>query len=105
VRHVARSHGNFVRDEYGRRLAAFGEEARRIVADGLERGLGRDDLASSLEAAARAALSERQPYYWEVVAGAFVGQGRSFAQMSSYNESDENVIESVTLTYDYFAIG
>ena len=37
--------------------------------------------------AARAALIERAPFYWEVVASAFIGQGRSFAQVSSYAEA------------------
>jgi SPP1 gp7 family putative phage head morphogenesis protein len=97
VRHIVASQGNFVRDEYGRRLAGFGEDARRIVAQGLERGLGRDDLAAELERAARAALIERQPFYWEVVAASFVSQGRSFAQMSSYAEAgiERYVIEAV----------
>jgi hypothetical protein len=85
--HIVRSQANFVRDEYGRRLDSFGEQARRIVAEGLEAGLGRDDIAADLERAARAALINRAPFYWEVVAGAFIGQGRSFAQMSSYAEA------------------
>ncbi len=86
-----------MRDEYGRRLDAFGQEARRVVADGLERGLGRDDLAGELETAAQAALIERAPFYWEVVAASFIGQGRSFAQMSSYAEAgiQRYVIEAV----------
>jgi SPP1 gp7 family putative phage head morphogenesis protein len=87
VRHVVSSQGNFVRDEYGRRLDAFGEQARAIVAAGLEQGLGRDDIAADLERAARAALVERAPFYWDVVASSFIGQGRSFAQMSSYAEA------------------
>lgn len=85
--HVARSQGNFVRDEYGRRVEAFGEEARRVVAAGLEQGLGRKAIAEDLQRAARSALVERAPFYWEVVASAFIGQGRSFAQMSSYAEA------------------
>jgi len=87
VRHVVTSQGNFVRDEYGRRLDAFGEQARAIVATGLEQGLGRDDIAADLERAARAALIERAPFYWETVASSFISQGRSFAQMSSYAEA------------------
>jgi SPP1 gp7 family putative phage head morphogenesis protein len=87
VRHVVASQGNFVRDEYGRRLEAFGEQARAIVAAGLEQGLARDDIAVDLERAAREALVERAPFYWEVVASAFISQGRSFAQMSSYAEA------------------
>lgn len=87
ARHIVRAQGLFVRDEYGRRLDSFGAEARRLVASGLERGLGRDDIAGELEAAARAALVERAPFYWDVVASAFIGQGRSFAQVSSYAEA------------------
>ncbi len=87
ARHIVNAQGLFVRDEYGRRLDVFGTEARRVVASGLERGLGRVDIAGELEAAARAALIDRAPFYWEVVASAFVGQGRSFAQVSSYAEA------------------
>ncbi len=87
ARHIVNAQGLFVRDEYGRRLDVFGREARRVVASGLERGLGRVDIAGELEAAARAALVDRAPFYWEVVAGAFVGQGRSFAQFSAYAEA------------------
>ena len=57
------------------------------MAAGLEQGLGRDDIAAQLEEAAQAALVKRTSFYWEVVAGAFVSQGRSFAQMSSYAEA------------------
>ncbi|NTX57062.1 head morphogenesis protein [Myxococcus sp. CA039A] len=87
AQHIVRTQGNFVRDEYGRRLDAFGHEARHLVAEGLEAGLGRSDIAESLERAARGALIERAPFYWEVVASHFVGQGRSFAQVSSYAEA------------------
>lgn len=86
-RHIVNAQGLFVRDEYGRRVDSFGAEARRIVASGLERGLGRTDIADELSAAARVALIDRAPFYWEVVAGAFIGQGRSFAQVSSYAEA------------------
>jgi SPP1 gp7 family putative phage head morphogenesis protein len=91
------SQGNFVRDEYGRRLDDFGRQARAIVAYGLEQGLGRDDIASSLSDAAEVVFVRRARSYWDVVASAFVGQGRSFAQMSSYAEAGVRtyVIEAV----------
>ena len=97
TRHLVRSQANFVRDEYGRRLDAFGEEARRLVAEGLEAGLGRADIAASLQTAAESALVTRPAFYWEVVAGAFVANGRSLAQMSSYAEAgiQRYVIEAV----------
>jgi SPP1 gp7 family putative phage head morphogenesis protein len=87
ARHIVNAQGLFVRDEYGRRLDTFGREARQVVASGLERGLGRVDIAGELEAAARAELIDRAAFYWEVVASAFIGQGRSFAQVSSYAEA------------------
>ncbi len=87
IRHVVAAHTNFVRDEYGRRHDAFSIEARRIVAQGLEQGLGRDDIAADLEMAANAAMIGRPAGYWEVVASAFVGEGRSFAQVSAFAEA------------------
>lgn len=85
--HVTRTQVNFVTDELGRRVEGFGAEARRIVAEGLEAGLGRDDLSAALQAAAQDALAGRSAFYWDVVAGAFVGNGRSYAQLSSYAEA------------------
>jgi hypothetical protein len=87
IAHVVSSQGNFVTNEYGRRIDHFGAEARRIVAAGLTQGLGRDDIAADLARAARAALVDRAPFYWEVVAAAFIGRGRSLGQMSSYAEA------------------
>jgi SPP1 gp7 family putative phage head morphogenesis protein len=97
VRHLTSSQANFVRDEYGRRNDAFGERARQIVADGLEAGLGREDIAADLERAAQDVLAGRSSFYWEVVAGSFVSRGRSFAQLSSYAEAgvDRYLIEAV----------
>jgi hypothetical protein len=97
TRHLVRTQANFVRDEYGRRLDALGEEARRIVADGLEAGLGREDIAADLQRAAEHALVTRPAFYWEVVAGAFVANGRSLAQVSAFAEAglQRYVIEAV----------
>jgi hypothetical protein len=87
VRHIVSSQGNFVRDEYGRRLAALAAEARRIVAAGIEAGLGNADIAAQLATAARAALVERAPFYWELIASAFTGRGRTFGQLASLGEA------------------
>ena len=102
VGHVVRSQGNFVRDEYGRRIEDFGAQARGIVADGLSQGLGRDAISESLQQAASRVFINRAPAYWDVVASAFIGQGRSFAQMSSYAEAGittyvvEAILDEVT---------
>jgi hypothetical protein len=97
VEHLRTSQTTYVRDEYGRRHEAFGERARQIVADGLEAGFGREDIASDLEAAAETVIAGRGSFYWEVVAGSFISQGRSFAQLSAYAEAgiERYVIEAV----------
>jgi hypothetical protein len=97
IRHLVGSQANFVRDEYGRRLDDLGAEARRVVAEGLESGLGRQEIAADLARAAENALVTRPAFYWEVVAGAFVANGRSLAQISAYAEASiqRYVIEAV----------
>lgn len=97
IEHLRTSQTTYARDEYGRRHQAFSERARSIVADGLESGLGRDDIARDLEAAAQNILAGRGSFYWEVVAGSFVSQGRSFAQLSAYAEAgiERYLIEAI----------
>ena len=87
VRYVTRANCLFVRDEYGRRVEGLGREAKRIVAQGLERGLGREDIAQDLAQAAESSLVRRASSYWEVVAASFVGESRSLSQISSYAEA------------------
>jgi len=97
TRHLVKTQANFVRDDYGRRLDTLGEEARRIVAEGLEAGLGREDIAADLQRAAEHAIVTRPAFYWEVVAGAFIANGRSLAQVSAFAEAgiQRYVIEAV----------
>ena len=87
VNYVIRANSLFVRDEYGRRLDWLGMEARRIVARGLEDGLGRDEIAGDLARAANAAMVQRSASYWDVIASSFVGESRSLSQISSYAEA------------------
>jgi len=97
VHHLVSSETNFVRDEYGRRQAALGLRAREVVAAGLEAGLGREDITRDLARVATSTLSTRSPFYWEVVAGSFIGRGRSYAQLSAFAEAgiERYRIESV----------
>lgn len=85
--HMRSSQTYYVRDEYGRRHDAFGKRARRIVAEGLEAGLGRSEIAGALATAAEGTIGGKSSFYWEIVAGAFVGRGRSLAQLSAYAEA------------------
>jgi SPP1 gp7 family putative phage head morphogenesis protein len=87
VEYVTRANVLFVRDEYGRRLESFGQEARRVVARGLQEGWGRDDIAEDLSRAASASLVQRSTSYWNLVAASLVGESRSLSQISSYAEA------------------
>lgn len=87
VTHCTKFQCNFVRDEYGRRVEGFSAKAREVVASGLDQGLGSDDIAENLQAAAKAAFIQKSPNYWDVVASAFTGHSRSYSQMSSYTEA------------------
>lgn len=87
VAYVVRANSLFVRDEYGRRLDWFGIEAKRVVARGLEDGLGRDEIAGDLARAANAAMVQRSASYWDVIASSFVGESRSLSQISAYAEA------------------
>jgi SPP1 gp7 family putative phage head morphogenesis protein len=84
---VARSQTNFIRDEYGRRQAAFSEKARQIVSRAIAQGLGRDEISRQLREAFRNTAVNRSAFYWDVVASAFVGRARSFAEVSSYADA------------------
>jgi SPP1 gp7 family putative phage head morphogenesis protein len=86
MRFLRHSETLFLRDRYGRRSEALGVEARRVVADALAQGLGRATTRDLLASAATRALVQPSSY-WQVVAGAFVGRGRSYAQLSAYKEA------------------
>lgn len=102
ARFVRESQGNFVRDEYGRRQVAFGERAREVVASGLEAGLGRDDIAEALSADLGAAGLGRNVGYWQTIAMAFANRGRTYAQLSAFQDAEvdeyrfEAVMDEVT---------
>jgi len=83
---VRRSESHFVRDQYGRRADELGQRARDIVAAGLERGLGRDDIVRDLSSAL-AASTGRTKAYWEVVATSFANRGRTYTQLAAFDEA------------------
>ena len=97
IRHVHWSQVAFVQAEYGARAGVLGEEAARVVAEGMQAGLGRADIARDLERAATAAFAGRSAYYWEVVASSAVSTARSMGQISSMAEAgvERYVIEAV----------
>lgn len=99
---VRESQGNFIKDEYGRRSEAFSQRARDVVASGLERGLGRDDVAEELSRELGQALGSRGQSYWDTVSMSFANRGRTYTQLAAFDEADvqhfrfEAVLDSVT---------
>jgi hypothetical protein len=75
----------FVRDKFGQISEVFAGRARRIVAENLEQGFGRADIAAQLEKECGAL--GRQSGYWQRIAGIFTTSSRAWAQVSSYQEA------------------
>lgn len=96
------SQGNFIRDEYGRRSGELSQRAREVVASGLERGLGRDDIASALSSELTATAMNRDQAYWETVAMSFANRARTYTQLAAFDEADiqryrfEAILDQVT---------
>lgn len=87
ARFVRESQGNFVRDEYGRRREDFTRRAKEIVASGMERGLGRDDIVGELARSMSADAFDRSRDYWEVVSMVFSNRARSSTQLATFEEA------------------
>lgn len=87
IRYVAGSQSNFITDEYGRRAAQYDKQARAIVAKGIGKGLGREDIAKDLRAALGPAKKMgKARNYWDVIASSFVQNGRQWSQISTFQE-------------------
>jgi hypothetical protein len=84
---VRESQGNFIRDEYGRRREDFTRRAKGIVASGVERGLGRDEIVTELSGAMARDAFDRSRDYWEVVSTVFANRARTFSQVNAYDEA------------------
>lgn len=81
------SQTNFVTDEYGRRIDAYSVKARRIVGDGLNNGLSRDDIGKNLRREIGGGAIRRNKSYWTVVAAAHTNRSRVYGQLASYDEA------------------
>ena len=87
IRSIQRSAGLFVTDAMGRRSDEASAAAREIVAQGVAEGRGRREIGAKLRERAAGRLATRTGFYWEVVAGAFVGRGRSWSQLLGYQDA------------------
>lgn len=88
IDHAVKSQSLFVTDEYRRRAADYSKAARRIVASGLESGLGRDDISENLRNAigVKPGLGKSKNY-WDVISGVFMNRARVWGALSSFQEA------------------
>lgn len=77
---------NYVRDEMGRRVDAVSEKARAVVARGMARGLGSDQIGGSLRSALGDTVA-RSDAYWRVVAGSFTSHARTFSELGAFEDA------------------
>jgi len=84
VRRIMRTNTVFVTDEYGKRADRWASEARRIIARGTDRGLGRDVVARDLQEALGNRVTGRTDHYFWSVAAAATSRARSFGQTTGY---------------------
>ena len=77
----------FVRDAYKNRDAVFSERARQVVASGLDKGLGRDEIARDLKAITDGTRAARSVAYWRDIAATFANRARSATQIGALSEA------------------
>ena len=77
----------FVRNAFGNRVDEFGQVARDTVAAGLNKGLGRLDIAADLERVAAAASLERDLSYWRLISSVFSARARTGVQVRALQEA------------------
>ena len=87
VNFAASSQGSYITDQYGERATAYEKRARDIVAKGLEKGLGRDDIGEMLAEELTGPMLGRADSYWDVVASTHVARARAYGQIASYSDA------------------
>jgi SPP1 gp7 family putative phage head morphogenesis protein len=108
--YVRVSSAHFIRNRYGDRMNQFADQARDIVAGGLERGSGSADIAEQLHNQL-GTHAERGRSYWNVVAMVFANRARTMTQLAAYHEAGieayrwESVLDEATSTVCRFMHG
>ena len=89
VKFASESQGHYIRRASGVRSDAFANVARKIVADGLTNGFGRNDIGAELQRMFEGEKANfgRPRHYWNMVAGVFSTRARSNSQISAFREA------------------
>lgn len=86
--HAAESQAHYITDQWGRRRADWSRTARSIVAQGLEEGLGRDEIAAILQARLGSVAGARvSAAYYSVIASSFAARARSFSHLRAFEDA------------------
>ncbi len=85
---ITDSQTNFVTNEYGRRAIALSRRARRLVSDGIRRGLFRDEMSRALSRDVKLTVTGRSRWYYDVSSRIFINRGRTLSALSSYQDAD-----------------
>lgn len=98
---VSNSQGHFIRDKNGQRKDTFAANARAIVAGGLQRGFGSDQIGEKLHEALGDTVG-RSRGYWNMIAMVFANRARTMTQLFSFGEAGiqsyqwESILDQVT---------
>jgi SPP1 gp7 family putative phage head morphogenesis protein len=95
IDHVRGSIGNFVSSGYGGRASMFDRDARDVVARGLEKGLGAEEIA--LDLADSLSIVSQPLSYWSTVSMQYVNTARTYSQLIGFEEAgiEEYAFEAV----------
>lgn len=77
----------YVKDQYGSRADRFDSIAKDVVAGGLERGLGRDDISEELAKQLLPLGIERGANYYNLVANDFANKSRTISQLNTFQDA------------------
>jgi len=88
IGYLSRSQGLFVTNSFVERSEFFSAKARGIVAEGLEVGLGRDEISRMLQREIKNQLGPRRTaHYFNVISGVFTNRARTYGQLASFEEA------------------
>jgi len=93
VKQVGDQAGWFLRDELGVRSDKLTARGRRIVADGLAKGLGQKTIGDQLRAQLPQLWQRYGAGYANTVASNAVNRARSYSELSGYNEAGIQYLE------------
>jgi SPP1 gp7 family putative phage head morphogenesis protein len=83
---IVASEGMFATNQFGKLMPAqFGKQAKQIIANGLEQGFDRFEIAKQLNE--KLSAFGRTPHYWQVVAASSANRARTLTQLSSYQQA------------------